>query len=207
MHIREQFLDLYSTHRRLIAKSLPWFRVTLAVFVTGLLAGSGFYFIDPGLIDQIRDLLLARMGGDPSIGFSLAWEIFTSNTEALLVVSLGGIFLGFLPFFSTLLNGALLGYIIAAGLVLLSPKWVVFAAIVPHAVIEIPTFLLASALGLRFGLGWIKPPVGISRQSVAKKSFLDILQLLPIIIIALLIAALVEVYVSGTLLSLSNEGF
>jgi stage II sporulation protein M len=72
--------------------------------------------------------------------------------------------------------------------------------IIPHGIIEIPTFIIASALGLQLGVRWITEPRG-EKLAAFKSSLISIAYAAPLILILLFIAAIIEVFVTGRLLS------
>ena len=75
-----------------------------------------------------------------------SWSVFTHNLRAALIVYLAStVYLGVAL---VALNGYVLGTAVALGLSAGLTGLQVAAALLPHGIVEVPAFLLASALGL-----------------------------------------------------------
>ena len=87
------------------------------------------------------------------------------NLRAVLLCLFGGIFFGFIPFFSLFNIGWELGKLFSF---CFSYQIVGFfvLGIFPHGVIELPAVIIANAWGLKLGLGWIKQPKGKKRKFI-----------------------------------------
>ncbi|MCU1452272.1 MAG: hypothetical protein JWN46_418 [Acidimicrobiales bacterium] len=91
-----------------------------------------------------------------TVNTALATQIFTNNVKVALVAFAGGLTGGLLTIATTLFNGALVGLL--AG-------WVVrggggssfFRLVLPHGVLELSLFTVASAAGLRAGWALVHP--------------------------------------------------
>ncbi|MBI2858752.1 MAG: stage II sporulation protein M [Chloroflexi bacterium] len=164
--------------------------VVVAAFVAAMAVG---YVAGPNTIQASP--LLKELGGiagllrglPPFVMFIL---IFLNNAVKSLLVILAGLGFGVLPIIFVIVNGLLIGFVVR----LATPK-VALAGILPHGVFELPAVLFASALGVHLGtVIWRKArgevadiPGHIAR---AMKAYL--LVILP----ALLIAAVIETYVT-----------
>lgn len=133
--------------------------------------------------------------------------IFGNNSG---VAVLSGIFAAFFPLVGALfppfvmgLNGLIIG--LAPGVYGLS--WSHFlVAILPHGILEIPALVLASAVGLKLnisilkaGIGYLFPPQGMSRGETFLREIKPgwfSLKLFAVIIPMLVVAAIIEIYVS-----------
>lgn len=84
-------------------------------------------------------------------GAGLTWFIFQNNVTSAFFALFLGMFFGFFPLANALINGALIGYVVAfvtretGSLV---PIWRLF----PHGIFELPAIFISIGLGLR--LGW-----------------------------------------------------
>jgi stage II sporulation protein M len=126
----------------------PALVVTL-VFLFALLLGILVVSQDPvvgrTLIQVLRDQIL---GGIPSGNpFLLFLAIFLNNLQACLLLFLGGASLGAVTLFIAGTNGLVIGGVVEA---VRQEKGMLYvlAAILPHGIFEIPSFILAGALGL-----------------------------------------------------------
>ncbi|MEM0075340.1 MAG: stage II sporulation protein M [Conexivisphaerales archaeon] len=87
-----------------------------------------------------------------SIPVSLGLYIFLHNWQVSLATALSGIWFSVTPFVSIFVNGFILGSVYT-----LVPNFFMFAAaILPHGVIELPSFILAGSAGIRLGVFFYK---------------------------------------------------
>ncbi len=172
-----------------------------AGFVIGALAGIG----TPTLLDNISDAFMQEFGANPGHTVSLAQDIFIRNLTASAIALIGGIIFGIAPFFVLLINGFLLGYVMFAVTAHTSPNhwenfFTVLIGILPHGIIELPAIIIAAGLGLQLGLRWFTDSRG-HKLKAFKSSLISAIYVAPIVIAMLAIAALIEVFVTGRLLS------
>ena len=193
------FQSMYSNLR-------PYLNTVLILFGISIVIGIAAFSFYPKLLLQILDVFKDKFGADPSLDFALVLDIFKQNLIASLIGLFGGLLLGLGSILFILFNGFIIGYIITAILVtggqegILQSIIYLILGLVPHGIVEIPTFLLVSALGLRLGLFYLKKQnKGFRLQVFLKDLKLSILSI-PAIAILLFLAALLEVYVTGSLL-------
>jgi len=109
--------------------------------------------------------------------------IFLNNAFACFLDIILGPLIGIFPMFSAFINGGLLGWFAQ------KEGLIVFLAIVPHGIFELPAFLLSAAIGLRLGREVLKR----KSERHLKKELGDGLKVFVILILPLLlIAALIE---------------
>jgi stage II sporulation protein M len=72
---------------------------------------------------------------------------------------------------------------------------------VPHGILELPAFLIAAALGLRIGWEWLYKESDDNRWNIFKMNLKQAMILAPGIALLLFMAALIEVFVSGQIIS------
>jgi len=109
--------------------------------------------------------------------------IFLNNAFACFLDIILGPLIGIFPMFSAFINGGLLGWFAQ------EEGLMVFLAIVPHGIFELPAFLLSAAIGLRLGREVLKRKT----ERHLKKELGDGLKVFVILILPLLlIAAFIE---------------
>ncbi len=89
--------------------------------------------------------------------------------------------------------------LLASGLAASSQNWLLFLAafILPHGVIELPTVMLSTAFAVRIGAVMLNPPEGFSVGEAVVLALADYVKVLLFAVIPLLlVAALVEVYIT-----------
>ena len=128
--------------------------------------------------------------------------IFENNAVKLMIALLFGIFAGLVPMFSVFANGFILG--ILAKIVLEKVSLLFFVAgILPHGIIEIPAFIIASAIGIKIGKTAIWCLFGKSRKETLKEEIFKGLKFYILILTPLIfLAALIEVFVTPLVLLL-----
>jgi stage II sporulation protein M len=175
-------------------------------FVIGALT----FFVRPELLDEITGLIKDIVGEDELVfGFSSVFLLFLNNFRAVLISVFGGIVLGVLPLFTIGVNFFSLGFIFALfafggaslGTGSLQGVALYLVAILPHGILELPVLLVAGGLGLKFGFFWTKPnkDVGIGRNFILVLK--EIAWTFPLLVFLLLLAALLEIFVTGNLLA------
>jgi len=120
--------------------------------------------------------------------------IFLNNAIKSLGAIVLGILLGIPPFFFLVANGFMVGVIATA--LKSSLGWgIIAASLAPHGIIEIPALVLSSALGLK--IGWESLKYLTRRKSSVKAQLRHSIRVyLKWIIIGLLVAAIIEVFVT-----------
>ncbi|XID90796.1 stage II sporulation protein M [Paenibacillaceae bacterium WGS1546] len=137
----------------------PYFVFSFILFMAGVVIGG-----TPG---APTDLLEAQMQGVENIAKSIVesenpeWTAFKAITMnnvmiSLLVMGLG-IIGGIMPFFTLVVNGMVMGYLLS-GLAANGENvfMLVVKGILPHGILELSAVFLACAFGMRFGVTLIK---------------------------------------------------
>jgi len=78
--------------------------------------------------------------------------IFFHNWEAALSTALSGVWFSAASFVTLVLNGALIGVVVD----LVPNTTMLLAALLPHGVIELPSFVVASSAGIKLGVTFLK---------------------------------------------------
>jgi stage II sporulation protein M len=123
------------------------------VFMLGVILGytnpSGFDKLIHAQMDQLQGMADKIKQSDHQ-QWSLFSRIILNNLLASAMAILLGLFFGVIPLYFLVSNGLLIGYLAANR----SEGETIFyflKGILPHGIIEVPTFILACALGLRLG--------------------------------------------------------
>jgi len=128
-----------------------YFVAVVALFVIGIVLGVN-HFQEKLIVEQLRGIqeIANSIEGKDAKEFWLFIAIFKNNVIAMFMMVIFGLIFGIMPFFSSLLNGLILGYI--GDLSLQEVSFGQFAkAIVPHGIFEIPALFIAAAYGLKLG--------------------------------------------------------
>jgi stage II sporulation protein M len=158
----------------------------------------------PDVVQELSDgfegvTTLAGLGQRFSAPF-----IFAHNARAIALILLAGLVsfsvLGVLVYIVNLsMVGALLGMFQLLGY---SPVTLAVYGLLPHGIFEIPALILASAAMLRIGVGLVTPQVGRSMGEVVLELLADWAKIaVGLAVPMLLIAALIETYVTPVLLA------
>ncbi|NJN66741.1 MAG: ABC transporter permease subunit [Chloroflexaceae bacterium] len=185
--------------------------IALIAAVGGWLIGQyvsseDFRFI--GGVQQVLDGMANRVGEQvprPSPG--LALFIFANNLRVSLLSNIFsvvafGVFAFMVPAFAFMQVGFVSGRLANTGgswtaLGNDSPLQFMLAYVLPHGIIELPTFILSAALGLRIGVALLSPPGGFSvgqhiLWSLANFLKFWLLVLLPLILLGSLVEGLIS---------------
>ena len=180
---------------------LKGLRKPLAVMVPLFIA---FIAVGAMLPEPVQDALTESMGRqfEPMLRLPpvlLMIAIFLNNTLKCLAAMLLGIFFGVAPIMFVAANGIIIG-LVASSFTSVKGPLATMAAILPHGVIEIPAFIVSSAIGLRLGMKFyrrIKGEHGLGAELAAALLFF-LVYLVP----AFFVAAFIEAYVTPVILSL-----
>ncbi len=175
--------------------------ISILVFVVSLGLGIAAVAQDPAVGEEMLQLfqeqVAAELAGDSPV--ILFFKIFVNNLGACVLLFFGGASFGALTLLILGLNGLLIGSIIE---LVRQQQGIVFiaAALIPHGIFEIPSFIVAGALGILLGQAlvseWHGEGDAAETASRLGKSFL-------IIVVPLLAAAAVtEAFITPAILRL-----
>ncbi len=133
-------------HFLLAPRNLPYHAASTLAFVAGIAAGD--YVSSRGLVSYLG-IQPGRI--NPAVtqvfGPALGIDIFLHNWLVSIATALAGIGFG-LPSFATIMfNGFILGLLIPA----FPNPTLLWGGILPHGIIEIPSFVLSGSIGLKLG--------------------------------------------------------
>lgn len=183
------------------------YRLTFALSLFCLIIGGALGYEIQQEEPKLVDPLLEQLQGLTEKINKLPWFfqaliIFLNNLRvSILMFLLGGI-IPFIPLLIIFSNGMLIGIMAAyLGVNQTMTTATFLLGLLPHGVFEIPAILLSSAVGIVWGArNWLKW-LDIRESPGFLQNMKNGLSLLPVIILLLLIAALIEVLISPYLLS------
>lgn len=172
------------------------------IFCLGFVLGIGSFYLTPQLTEvfvQEMAMFVDSVTGEAS-QFELVLFIFSNNAVKVLGAVLFGLILGIAPIIFLLANGFIIGLLVFYAINVSGSILPVVMAILPHGSIEIPTVIIASAMGLFLGVHLVKrirkqSDVTITTRLVQALRFY-IVFLVPL----LLVASFIEVYLTPVIL-------
>lgn len=169
------------------------------IFLAGIASGYSFARDFPEetqiIMTTLQDFFSST---EEATDFQIFLFILENNVSKLLIMLLLGIFAGILPFFSSFINGMVLGIF---GYIVVQEKSLEFllVGILPHGIIEIPVLILSTAIGMRLGkvAVWriFGGKIGIRKEFVKALKFY-----LAILVPLLFFAAIIEAFLTSRLL-------
>lgn len=177
-------------------KTLPFVLISAAVFSFAFYLGFVAAGANP---DYAREVIQETLKGfsflrDANDLLVLLFIFFNNSLKALIAILLGPLF--FVPVIFMFINGFLLGMVlkVIGGEVGFTT---VGAALVPHGIFEIPAVVIASGYGIWLGFMIIKKFATNNHEIKISGLYGHVLRKFALIIVpVLIIAALIEVFVS-----------
>ena len=187
--------------RAYLIRLIPYFFASAILFALGAFAGLVIIQQIPEIADRLIDHLakfVQQFAGMPS--WKLATAIFLNNAVKTLIAIVLGVFLGIVPVIFLLANGAALAVAFSVS-VQSRGLWLSLASIAPHGIIELPAALLGTSIGLMLGVRAIQHLFGHHSSSIGQELALGFRFFCAVIIPLLLLAALVEAFVTTALVT------
>ena len=199
-----EFKKTIQIYQDLITRAIQWVNGILALFALAALIGFFAFYSDKTLIQVILEYFKGLVGKNQTSDWELVGIIFKQNLFASFIAMFGGILFGIPSTFIVLVNGFLFGYVIHFLFAELSGNFLsrmvtIAIVILPHGIFELSIVLTAAAFGLRWGIGWIFPIAKGKRLLVWKEAGRDAFSFVPVLLIFLVFAAILEVFVSAKL--------
>ncbi|HVP95170.1 MAG TPA: stage II sporulation protein M [Methanoregulaceae archaeon] len=171
--------------------------IFFACLVLGILLTMKDPSIGQNVLTLFKDSVMEGITGDPPI--VLCAKIFLNNLQACLLLFLGGASFGVVSLFILSTNGLIIGSIIEV----VREKqgiYLILAAIVPHGIFEIPSFILSGALGFLLAKVLLDEwnGKGDAASSAAQYGRFFVVCILPLI----LLAAVVEAFITPQIINL-----
>ncbi len=191
------YLELLGLNREIV-------KLTIKIFLVSVVIGAVGFLAYPQLLTQILGIFAEKFGETPELSVSLAQEIFLNNLIVASLSLFGGAVLGLLSVLTIIVNGYIIGFIFlsiffVSGQTVGENLWFTSLALVPHGIFELPAFIFAAAFGLSLGTGWLKGSAQGQKWQVFRGDLTKAFKIFPLIVLLLLIAAFIEVFVSGFL--------
>lgn len=181
------------------------------VFLAGMYLGFSSDQFHAFLYDQIKGISdianKLHESEHPQLLFFIF--IFLNNAIKSIFFIFLGAFLGVIPLFILLVNGMILGYVLADASDSGGSVFVLFMkGILPHGIIELPAIIIACAYGIRFGILLLQGLFSLVRPSIRESKGQEIVRFLrmtlPLMIVlagSLCIAAIIESTLTYMLMS------
>jgi len=185
-------------------KFLIFFSIGLFIFssISGVFIFQVLLDNNPEIIDSFVDQFKEMFGPISELyPFQLFLTIFYVNTRTSFLIMMLGALLGIFPFISLWLNGTILGILFGKYIAEGGNYLGFMMGILPHGIIEIPAIIIAASQGFRLGKEVVSPPTGLNRSEAIKLNITKGIKLFVLILPLLLIAAVIEVYISTYLFS------
>lgn len=174
------------------------FEALLGMFLMGVAFGIIFTVLNPQfaerMFENLRTLLGQKIGKVSADPFATFLLIFSNNTRVAIIAALGGFLFGIVPvgilFFNGFVVGIVMEYMYIKGTSLLK----LILSIVPHGIVEIPAFAVAGVGGIEWYLEIVRGEGTVGERF--RRGFGISLKMLAISIGMLLVAALIEAYIT-----------
>lgn len=198
------FLDFYKLRRYIVLSAI--------IFIAGIYLGYESNFLHNFLEGQIEGLAEIAKGliELENAQFWFFMFIFLNNTIKSILIIFLGFFFGIAPIVFLLINGMVLGYLYYYVVVIHESGTLsqLIVGILPHGIIELPVIIIACAYGIRMGvivfktLGGLFIPEHRRPRGEMKDFFVKTPTLMLFITISLLIAALIETFITPIFMGL-----
>lgn len=179
----------------------PYLRTSLAIFGTGFVIGLIIVSRFPPLTDYFQETIatfVKLFAGIPR--FKLAGAIFFNNAVKTLLAIVLGIVLGIVPTIFLLANGIALGVAWSVSSATRGP-WISLLSLLPHGVLELPAVFLGTSIGLSIGYHGVRRLAGNFEIHSGAEMVQGLRYFFTVIIPLLIAAALVEAFITPTLIS------
>lgn len=158
--------------------------------IWGFLLANIFPSIVPLILEQLRDKFEVISNAKDIVVFLY---IFLNNSFIDFLFIILFFLFGLAPIYFLFSNGLVIGIVLSASLQKASPL-AVACALLPHGILEIPAFIIASSYGLWLSVKLVKK---IFRHEPFKPYFKQALKIFFLIILPLnLLAAFIETYIT-----------
>jgi len=179
----------------------PYLRTSLAIFGAGFVIGLIIVARFPPLTDYFQETIatfVKLFDGIPR--FKLAGAIFFNNAVKTLLAIVLGIVLGIVPTIFLLANGIALGVAWSVSSATRGP-WISLLSLLPHGVLELPAVFLGTSIGLSIGYHGVRRLAGNFEIHSGAEMVQGLRYFFTVIIPLLIAAALVEAFITPTLIS------
>jgi stage II sporulation protein M len=188
--------------RRAYLKQLyPYLKASLVIFGSGIVVGLMSVTHVPELAGHFESSVVGFVKIFRGLSkFELAAAIFLNNAlKTLLGIVLGSLF-GIIPVIFLLANGIALGVVFSLSAQSRGP-WLSLLSILPHGILELPAVFLGTSIGLMVGSHAVKRLFGRAEATSGGELVRGLRFFCTVILPLLLIAALVEAFLTSALVA------
>jgi stage II sporulation protein M len=188
--------------RRAYLKRLyPYLKTSLVIFGSGIVVGLMSVTHLPELAGRFESSVVGFVKIFRGLSrFELAAAIFLNNAlKTLLGIILGSLF-GIIPVVFLLANGIALGVVFSLSVQSRGP-WLSLLSILPHGILELPAVFLGTSIGLMVGSHVVKRLFGTAETTLGGELVRGLRFFCTVILPLLLIAALVEAFLTSALVA------
>jgi stage II sporulation protein M len=179
--------------------------ISLAIFLLSAVAG---FYASQYYLQEIQSYLDEAEIFFSSMQSPTLWGTFLmilqNNVEAMLLIVFLGVFVGFFSFAFLIANGFIVG-VFAHLFYMQNMLLLFFVGIFPHGIVEIPCMLFSAAIGFRIGKTVIDK-IFYKKTSLTAELSEGIKFAVTIIVPALVLAALIETYITPLFIALVQTG-
>jgi stage II sporulation protein M len=171
------------------------FGLLLLVFLAFSFVGYALGTASPDTALEAVKKLIAQIGPLSDSSFQNFLKIFANNSMVALLMFLSGLFFGLGPWFIMAFNGLIVGLVVLAVHRMGDmPLGQIILGLVPHGIIEIPAIAIAGVAGIVWYRELIKGDGDAAERF--KRGAVKGLKLYLLSVVLLLVAALIEAYVT-----------
>lgn len=177
--------------------------VVTIVFFVSMWLGVAYAKLFTTDATTIFQALSAEFSGFEDIGpVTMMLVIFFNNALKTLFVVFFGVLLGIIPLVFVVTNGFIIG-VLSFFFYTSSQTTTFLVGILPHGIIEIPAFLIGSAIGVHVGVNAFKSFFSKNGEHISSIFMRGLNVFTHILVPLFLLAALIETFITGTLITLS----
>jgi stage II sporulation protein M len=187
--------------RAYITRLYPYLKTSLVIFGSGIVIGLMSITHFPDLAGYFESSVVGFVKIFRGLSkFELAAAIFLNNAlKTLLEILLGSLF-GIIPMVFLLANGIALGVVFSLSAQSRGP-WLSLLSILPHGILELPAVFLGASIGLMVGSHVVKRLFGRAETTLGGELVRGFRFSCNVILPMLLIAALVEAFLTSALVA------
>jgi stage II sporulation protein M len=181
---------------------VPYLAISVVLFSAGAILGVLVAFYAPHISQYFNENVadfVKLFRALPKV--QLAAAIFVNNTIKALLVIIGGLAFGLFPVIFLLANGAALGFVLSVSM-RSRGALTALLAILPHGIFELPAIFLATSMGLLLGRRAIRKLLSSGEISIRNEFTLALRFFVWIVVPLLVIAALVESFLTSVLVTI-----
>lgn len=207
-----QIKNLLNYFKSLLLENKKYIKLAAILALASLLAGIAVFYYNPGILRYILEIFAEKFGTVKRMDWKMVGMIFQANVIASLAAIVGGIALGLVPFMVIAFNFFAIGVVSSFFLSVVPINFalkilLLLASLMPHGILELPALLVSCALGFRLGFRWMLPENKGKRGQILKYDLILAIKTAPFLIVALFLAAIIEVFGSARFLEWITQRF